>query len=136
MEYRIKLKAKQDFGMYKQGSICILYNNPFDTKNGVAFFEIDQEIWEFVSADLFSGFVTEEKKPVKIYENDFISGQYHSPALRQYVTVTGKVVFDFGSMSIKIKTCTPSDTSYEIGQMIPIFDFINLQIVEENNLDV
>jgi uncharacterized phage protein (TIGR01671 family) len=64
IKFRIRLKDKES------GGIISIYNNIFDTKVGIAWYEIDKNTWELISADQYTGFKNNDKE---YYEGDIVT---------------------------------------------------------------
>lgn len=72
MLVRIVLKAKKDIiaSTFKKGDLCIIYNDIFNERNGVAFYPIEKENWEVVGSDLWTGKF--DKHGALVYINDIV----------------------------------------------------------------
>lgn len=73
MKARITLKARKQFGTIAEGDLLIIYNNIFDTLNGIAFYSIDRNQWALESYEQWTGLTTRDKK--EIYVNDTVKIQ-------------------------------------------------------------
>lgn len=71
IKFRIRLKAKEDFGTKKKDEIFTIVAPVFDASNGLAFWTIDK-IWELLSADEYTGREDSEINGKQIFDSDII----------------------------------------------------------------
>ena len=83
MKAKITLKHKDS----QEGNFLVLYNEIFNTQNGIAFFEIERDNWELID---FKPYVF-TKKSVDYYEGDKVrvkgtkkKGIYETEIIKTY----------------------------------------------------
>ncbi len=128
MKVRIILEAKKDLGTILKGNRMTLINEVFCPDTGIAFFPIEYDKWSVISHNQFTGVLDFAKQD--IYNSDYV--ECESPSFignknKNKNIVFGNVVFDEGAFCINIIEQSGS-TGYDIGNKIPLFDFINIKI--------
>jgi hypothetical protein len=124
MKVRIILEAKKDFGCTLKGNRMTITNEVFCPNTGIAFFPIDYKTWDVISYDQFTGFLDSAKK--EVFNSDYVECECYSSS-KSKCTIFGNVVFDLGCFSVNIIE-QKGNTGYDIGQKIPLFDFLKIKI--------
>ena len=126
MKVRIILEAKKDFGSTLKGNRMTITNEVFCPNTGIAFFPIDYKQWEVISYNQFTGFLDTNNK--EVYNSDYIECKCLSLIKTENKnTVFGNVVFDDGCFCVNIIE-NIGYTGYDIGNKIPLFNFLNFKI--------
>lgn len=129
MKARITLRYKTKRFGTKMGETVQIFNDIFDKQNGVAFNEIEKDVYDIVEVDLFTTFIDINGK--EIYVGDKVSAKmlpHITPnTVRNGDEVVGEVVFDMGAMCIKIEEI--NNRQFDIGSTPCMFDFDEFEII-------
>lgn len=128
MKVKIILEAKEDFGCTLKGNRMTLINEIFCPQTGIAFFNIDYKQWEVISYNQFTGILDNTKQ--EVYNSDYIeceSSSFIGNKNKNKNIAFGSVIFYEGAFCVDIIEQI-GNTGYDIGDKIPLFDFINIKI--------
>lgn len=70
IKFRIRLRCIKGGEVWKAGEEMILFNEPFNIDNGIAFWAINRDIWEITHVEQYTG--SKGKDDKEIYYKDIL----------------------------------------------------------------